>query len=66
MRGFGIFFTEINFTTNFAIFFATNTAVFNVVFNYVAYTPSPTDAYNPNAREGLGRGGEVGPGVRGG
>ena len=39
MRGFGIFFTEINFTANVAGFFATNTAVFNVVFNYVAYTP---------------------------
>ena len=35
----GFFFTEINFTTNFAVFFATNTAVFNVVFNYVSSTP---------------------------
>ena len=37
---FGKIFAEINFTANVAAFFATNTAVFNVVFNYVAYTPS--------------------------
>ena len=35
---FGFCFTEINFTTNVAGFFAANIAVFNVVFNYVSST----------------------------